>query len=285
MEYLLVPLCIVTMTVQNVFNKQYNLKHYCGTFKYALFSVFFALLFFVLTTEKISVEPQVLPYSLAFAVAYVSGTVCQLIAIKIGSLAITSLVSSYSLIIPTLYGLIFLKEPLGTFKLVGLIILAVSLFLVRTQSEKAETKKKISLNWLIFVGIAFIGNGLCSTIQNIQQRRFDGAQNGDFMVYALTIAFVSLAVIAAVFEREDFGKFIKKGSFFAAATGICNGATNLLVMICIATIASSIFFPLLSGSGLVITFLISTFIYKEKFIPRQLVGLGLGLVSIILLNL
>ncbi len=285
MEYLFVPLCIVTMTVQNVFYKQYNLKHYCGTFKYTLFSVFFALLFFVLTTEKISVEPQVLPYSLAFAAAYVSTTVCQLIAIKIGSLAITSLVSSYSLIIPTLYGLIFLKEPLGTFKLVGLIILAVSLFLVRTQSEKSETTKKISLNWLIFVGIAFIGNGLCSTIQNIQQRRFDGAQNGNFMVYALAIAFVSLAVIVTVFERKDFGKFIKKGSFLAAATGICNGATNLLVMICIATIASSIFFPLLSGSGLVITFLISAFIYKEKFIPRQLVGLGLGLVSIILLNL
>ena len=44
-------------------------------------------------------------------------------------------------------------------------------------------------------------------------------------------------------------------------------------------------FPVISGGGIVLTFLISLFNHKEKLSKWQLIGSGLGLISVVLLKL
>ena len=56
-------------------------------------------------------------------------------------------------------------------------------------------------------------------------------------------------------------------------------------MVIIAVVASSVFFPVLSAGQLILTFIISVFAYREKFIPRQIAGLACGLVSLVFLNI
>ena len=63
-----------------------------------------------------------------------------------------------------------------------------------------EEEKKVTGKWLLFISVAFVGNGMCSVVQNAQQYKFGGAQNGNFMVLALFISFIALVVLAAVFE-------------------------------------------------------------------------------------
>lgn len=94
-----------------------------------------------------------------------------------------------------------------------------------------------------------------------------------------------LLVLSLVFERNTIVNALKKGTVLSAACGICNGATNYLVMVIIAAVASSVFFPVLSAGQLILTFIISVTLYREKFIPRQIAGLVCGLVSLILLNI
>ena len=77
-----------------------------------------------------------------------------------GSLGVTMLIFSYSLIIPTFYGVIVLKEPVSYFTWIGLSLLAVSLFLLNFKNETV----KISLKWSVFTFMSFVGNGMCSTI-------------------------------------------------------------------------------------------------------------------------
>lgn len=94
-----------------------------------------------------------------------------------------------------------------------------------------------------------------------------------------------LLVLFLVFERNTIVNALKKGTVLSAACGICNGATNYLVMVIIAAVASSVFFPVLSAGQLILTFIISVTLYREEFIPRQIAGLVCGLVSLILLNI
>lgn len=94
-----------------------------------------------------------------------------------------------------------------------------------------------------------------------------------------------LLVLSLVFERNTIVNALKKGTVLSAACGICNGATNYLVMVIIAAVASSVFFPVLSAGQLILTFIISVTLYREEFIPRQIAGLVCGLVSLILLNI
>ena len=241
---------------------------------------FFALLFFLLTADRISFINEILPYSVGFAAVYALATVCLGLAIKTGSLAITSLIISYSLIIPTLYGFVFLKE-----KTTILLLLLISLFLVRAKAQGEEKSAKPTVKWVIYLVLAFIANGMCSVIQNAQQRKFDGTHNSNFMILALSLSTVILLVVSLVLEGNTVLNTLKKGIVLSAACGICNGATNYLVMVIIVVVASSVFFPVLSAGGLVLTFVISLVFYREKFIPRQIVGLACGLVSLVFLNI
>lgn len=283
MSAFLIAVCVVTLTVQNIFTKQYNIKCPKGEYTYGALRIFFALLFFIFTTRNITFSYSILPYSIAFAAVYVTATVTSVLALKLGSLAITSLIMSYSLIIPTVYGLIFNNEPLSFTKGIGIIFLLVSLFLIRGESDSKDSK--FSVKWLIYIILAFFTNGLCSVVQDAQSKKFDGAQNGNFMILALIIGFSALLVFSVIFERKAILESVKEGVGLAAAGGICNGATNLLVMVIITTVASSVFFPLLSSCQLILTFIISVVFFKEKFILRQIIGLICGLAALIFLNI
>ena len=285
MLILLIFLCTVTLTVQNVFRKQFSLRCQGGDCFFNTTVSFFALLFFLLTADRISFSTEILPYSVGFAAVFALATVCLGLAIKTGSLAITSLIISYSLIIPTLYGFVFLNEKITALKCGGILLLLISLFLVRSETKDKDKTSKPTVKWVIYLVLAFIANGMCSVIQNAQQRKFDGAQNSNFMILALVISTVILLVVSLVFERNTLHNTLKKGIVLSAACGICNGATNYLVMTIIAVVASSVFFPVLSAGGLVLTFVISLVFYREKFILRQIVGLACGLVSLVLLNI
>ena len=259
MPALLITLCVGTLTVQSIFTKQYSLKGLSGDYTFGASKVLFAFLFFLVTTKDLAITAQILPYSLGFAAAYTTAIV-------------------------TMYGFLFRHEPVGLAKCIGIGLLLVSLFLVRSENS-GEEEKKVTGKWLLFISVAFVGNGMCSVVQNAQQYKFGGAENGNFMVLALFISFIALVILAAVFERKTFLPVLKQGSLYAAAEGLCNGATNLLVMVIIGMVATSVFFPVLSCCQMILIFIISAVFYKERFLPRQLAGLGFGLAALVLLNL
>ena len=142
MPVLMIFLCTVTSTVQNVFRKQFSLRCQGGDYFFSTMVSFFALLFFLLTADRISFSNEILPYSVGFAAVYALATVCLGLAIKTGSLAITSLIISYSLIIPTLYGFVFLNEKTTILKCGGILLLLISLFLVRAKAQGEEKSAK-----------------------------------------------------------------------------------------------------------------------------------------------
>ena len=52
-----------------------------------------------------------------------------------------------------------------------------------------------------------------------------------------------------------------------------------------AGISKSLMFPLISAGGIVLTWIISLFFYKEKLTLKQNIGMVLGVISIVFLNL
>ena len=212
----MILLCTVTVTVQQVFKKQYSLRCAGGNYFFSASVSFFALLFFLLIPGKISLGTDILPYSVGFAAVFALATVFSVMALTIGSLAITSLVLSYSLIIPTLYGILFLNEKITPLKCGGILLLLISLFLVRAQTKEDNKASKPTVKWIIYVLVAFVSNGMCSVVQNAQQRRFNGTQNSNFMILALIISTAVLLVLSLIFERHTILNALKKGTVLSA---------------------------------------------------------------------
>ena len=271
---------IFGVSVQDLLRKTFSDKRGGrGVFFYACFTTAFALLFFAAGGIG-KIPAALLPYGLAFGLSFAAANVCAVWAVGCGPLSLTSLMVSYSLMLPTLYGLIFLKDPIGKGFIGGMILLVLSLWLV----GKKEEQVKISFRWVILAFLAFLGNGGCSVFQKMQQVAFDGAYKNELMVLALGIALPILLAAALIRERGEWKENFKAGALPAALAGLANGGVNLLVMILSGRMAVSLMFPLISAGGLIVVFFVSRFIFKEKLTKRQQLGFFLGLVATVLLN-
>lgn len=253
-----------------------------GVYTFSMLSCLAAATFFILTASDFGWNAAVIPYAIFFAIPYGTATVFNIMALRCGPLSLTALISSFSLMIPTFYGLIFLKDPVSFGLYPGLVLLAVSLFLI---NKKGNDAKGVSLKWAICVLLAFLGNGFCSVAQTMQQKQFSGQYKNEFMITALLIVVGIMGLFVVLKERKSVGKYIRAGWYLSLGCGVFNGMVNLFVMILTGLMNVSLMFPLVSVGGIVLTFIVSKVFYKEKLTTAQHIGFLLGIGAIVFLSL
>ena len=281
-------LCLISiilgLTVQDVAKKQYSYRIKGGTYSFAAAGTLIAVFFFLISSGgKLSFSQAFLPYSVGFSISYSLSMVFSLLAVSTGPLSLTALVVSCSLLLPTIYGLVWLQEPFSVFLAIGVILLFAALNLINF--EKKGEQQQITPQWLLYVSLAFIGNGMCTVIQKAQQMACSGAYKNEFMIVSLLASSVVLFAVAALRERRDVLSHIKSGLPWYCLSGAANGMVNLLVMLLSRELAASVMFPVISAGGIVVTFLVAVVFYKENLSRWQIIGVVLGALSVVFLNL
>lgn len=284
MSALLLLTTIFGVSIQSVTIRAYGNKT-IGKGRYIFLAVsrIAGVIFLLATAGKLSFDVGIIPYALMFGILYTVCAVFSFLSINSGPLTLTSLVTSYSLMLPTAYGLLFLHDPVSTGFIPGLILLSISLFLINTR--KGEKGIPITTKWVVFVSITFLSNGGISIIQTMQHHAFNGEYRNEFMIIAFAIFVTVTLILSLINEKESFNPCIKKGWFLAIVCGVANAVVNILTMFLQTKVPVSLLFPLVSGGGLVLTYFLSRFIYKEKLSKTQNAGFLLGVLSVIFLNI
>lgn len=273
---------IIGLTLQNTTKKSYNIAtEKGGVYLFGIISALFAMVYFMFVSDGFDWTSQLLLYALSFAISYAANVIFSVLAVSCGSLSLTALLCSYSLMIPTMYGVLFLREGVGVSFAIGLTLLVVSLLLV----NKNEGKASINIKWLLFTLLALVGNGMCCVVQNMQQRAFAGEYKSEFMIMSLGIVVLILLPMLVIFEKRKVITYIKKGWHLGAICGVMNGLVNHFVMILSDRMSISLLFPLVSGGSIVATYFMSKYIYKEKLSVSQLIGFSLGTLSVVVLSI
>ena len=274
-------LIIIAVAGQKIVQKPFTQKTGGrGVLFFTAFSCLAATIFFIITGKGFGFDKVLLPYSLTFAAFYILATVFTVVAVSSGPLSLTALFISYSLVLPTLYGVVFLKDDIDVFLISGIILWIISLCLI----NKKVKGGKVSLKWAISVLLAFIGNGFCSIVQKQQQIKFGGEFKNEFMVIALVIATFSVLIIGVIKDRKDAVIYFKFGIVPAIICGVLNGIMNLFVMILSGEMPVSVMFPIISAGSIILSYLASTLIFKEKLTKTQMVGFFVGVLAVVLLN-
>ena len=281
--YIVLAIAAFTITAQDVLKKKFNQRSQNGAFLFGGMIALFAMLFFVVVNRDWSYQAGQLFYSFLFAVSYATTVACAVLAIKHGSLAKTGLIVSCSLLVPSVYGMLFLDEPIGFSLILGTILLVLALVLINY--EKSPTPS--TLKWFLLVTLAFLGNGMCSTVQKLQQITFGESGKNLFMIVALGMVTVILVVMSFISreERGNYTQIVKKGILLAAMCGALNGLCNYLVLYLNPRLPASVMFPVISAGSVVMVFVYATVVQHERFDLKQKIGYALGVLSIILLNL
>ncbi len=284
MGYLLIILKTVANIGESVLIKKYNAKHSAGGMFFTGILSLFALAFFLVSDKNgFSFPAEMLPYSIAFGFIYCVSYFLTFVALACGPFTLSMLIISYSLVFPILYGIIFLHEPVSVFTCIGFILLMISLFFLR--ENKDEKEKKNSAKWLAAIIIVMLGNGVLAIIQKVQQLKFNNECNNEFMIIGLAVSASVLLAGGIIKDRKQLKEIIRYGIPYAGTAGVANGINNLLTIAVNNLLPLSIVSPVCSGMKIVVSFLSATILFKEKYMKRQIIGVGIGVIALVFLNL
>ena len=289
MGYLFLILKAVAHQSETMVVKKYGQKHQVGGMFFNAVICLFSLVFFAVTDKGGFYFPKELwLYGIISSLMFAGGFYYMYAALKAGSFALTKLLSSFSGVITIFYGIAILRERANYLTYISLALVFVSVFLMnfkRTNADDTAEKKPFSLKWLIYVIIVLVCNGFIAILQKMQQLRFDNACSNEFMIISLGGAFLALAIFGFVLERERFGYIVKHGTLYGMAAGVLNGISNFTGLLMLLYLPISLSTPLNTGAGIVLSFVISIAIYKEKFNKVQLLSAVVGLVALILMKI
>ena len=295
---LIIPVLLIVLSrcfnqSEGVLIKKYNQKHGKGNFIFASIISLSAMLFFLV--KDVIIDPigfyfpiEMLPYAIGAGVSYALAYFTTCLAFKYGSFVLTALIISYTILVTIIHGLI-VGESISILGWIGIFFILCSLYLVK--GNKNGDTIKINKKWVICVVITFITNGLFGILLRQQQLDFQlttgtkGIYDNEFMVLSLALSAIILFIIGIVKEKSEAKYIFKHGTLYAMGAGFANGICNLINLYVYTLVPMTFFAPVSSGTGILVAFIISKFLYKEKFSKLQYLGVLLGAIALVMFNL
>jgi uncharacterized membrane protein len=195
-------------------------------------------------------------------------------------LSVASVASKMSVIIPVLFGIIVYNDSIGFYKIFGIILALTSVVLA---SIKSKSNIRITKSFYLPI-ILFFGSGIIETSVN------HFAPNGNLPLF-LSIIFASAGIIGLVMvsfkTNKAKQKFNPKSIPFGIALGLVNYSSMyfLLKALRVEGFESSSVFTINNVAIVAVSCLIGLFLFKEVISSKNWIGIGLALVSIILVTL
>ena len=203
---------------------------------------------------------------------------------KLG-VSVASVANKLSLVIPFIFSVFLYKEPVTAFKLLGILLALVAVYLTVKPAKNQQEKK--NSKWLLVLPVLlFAGSGLLDTmIKYTEQRFLNGSNNNDFLITAFagaaTIGLIVLTVLVATGKQ----KFEYKAVLAGAAIGFPNYFSIWCLMVVLKQYAgnSSAIIPINNMGIVLFSALAAWLLFKERLSLINWLGIILSVCAIALI--
>lgn len=285
MIYLL--LSVLSSSVIFVIFKLYN-RFDVNTLQAIIFNYFFAF------TAGMLVDDQPLDLARIPTESWFFGTVilgCMFIAVfylaalttQRSGLSVVSVATKMSVAIPVLFGIILYDESTGIIKISGIILALIAVYLT---SIKKKEGIKIRKRNLIFPLLVFFGSGIIDT--TIKYLETSYVAEVDVALFSSTIFGIAGCIGITILAIQAIqGKLQLK--FRNLLGGICLGIPNfgsiyfLVLALRSGGMESSTVFPLNNVAIVMISTFLGMFLFQEKLLRKNWIGIVMAIASIILI--
>ena len=278
--------------------------------------IFFLIACIIVTLVGISSMRLVGSVPFGLAAAYAASTVVAqiliMVALENGPVSLSSLFSSCGFILPSLWGWIRFHESVSVLHIIGLLVV-LSAFVLATDFRK--TKK---FNWKWF--LAATGSMIFAGVTGIVQKEFVAVSAPEILYPFLSIALLMAAALcggagaiaaAGRYKKEKSLTTLSENSagaevvttgqegaesiqkkaramsntiVFVLILGIVMGFLHLMNTYLTRVFPTIIIFPVLNGGIIVITTLVSAFLFREILSIRQGISILCGIAGILLIS-
>ena len=283
-NFTLLTITLTASLLGNVFRKLYTDK-YPSTGKsrhiFNLTSALSCALFLFILNGKLQLSAFTLFLGILFGLLTATQQIFLLKSLQCGPLSYTSLMMSFSTVIPAFSGLLFFGESIVPIQIIGMILMGICMFL-STNFEGDEKEK--SIKWIIYCGVTFFTTGFIGLMQKIHQTSVHKEELGAFLITAFIISAI-FSGICSLTTGEKAPKIIFRPAplIIMILCGITAAIVNQLNLYLSGVMDSAVFFPIVNGGTLVLTVISSLIFFKERPTIKQWIGIFLGIVAVILL--
>ncbi len=242
-----------------------------------------ALLSFALNGQFVS--PQHIVSSHWFAFALLLGALFTatffffaLSSQKVG-VAVTSVTSKMSVVIPVSLGVILLNENLSMGRLGGILLALLAFYLVFRTREGT----KIEARWALLPLLVFLGNGLVDSTMKYTEQNY--ARN-DLLLFLASAFFTSFILGTLILTlRFILGKaeFAWRNVVGGIILGLLNFGSTYYILRAMANYESSVVFPLSNAAIVGLSSIAGFFGFREKLTFINWAGILLAIISILII--
>ncbi len=231
-------------------------------------------------------------YGILFGILFVATLEFYYFAMQSGPLSYTGFFFSASMLIPSMAGLLFWKEPL-TWK-VGLgILLFLAAFYCITVLGGAKGGN-FNKRWLILCFFTWAGNGSLSLVMSFQQRalkrRNIPSESPQMMLISFAAAFGAAVLLSLCLSKKGDGlkgdlSAIRKSLLPIVLVALGTGGGNVLTSYLSGVVPASYLYPVVQGGTMLSISLYSMLALREKINLAGKIGVLIGVCAIVLMSI
>lgn len=277
-------LCLLAsskVTIQGLFAKR-QVKTTADGVLFNGMIFFFSALFFAV--HAFNSHIPVIIYGAVFGLLTVLFQLCYIKAMSYGNVSLTVLLINLSMIIPVIVSVAVFGEKLSVFRVFGIVLIFITLFL----NIDTKDKSKGSPKWLMLSILAAVFNGGLAVCQQLFGKTEYKSFNASFVAYSYIFATaISCVIYLFLFSKGIKASFKIKGKalIYALAVGLILGVFQTLNTKAISEIDGSLLFPVYNGGSLVLSAVSGVILLKDKLKSKQIISIILGIAAIVLINL
>jgi len=200
-------------------------------------------------------------------------------------LSVASVATKMSVIIPIIFGLIYYKESLGVLKIIGILLALMAVYFV---SVKSKDGLKLNKRDLILPLLVLLGSGIIDTSIKFLEEAY--VAENDISIFSATIFFSAAVLGIFLLIYNSFKGKVKiesKNIIGGIALGIPNYFSIFLLVKALRSdlLESSGIFAINNVSIVTLSTIAGIILFKEKLLPKNWLGIGLAILSIVLIAL
>ena len=183
MAYVLLFVSVFIDTFKNIYYNHFSNKVLKSNSDAVIFNIVCgigAAVFFICTGCGFKISSFSLIAALIFAAVTAMAQYFSLMAMSAGSMSYSVLFTYLGMLIPTLFGIVYYRQPVTKMQIVGLLLMIVTLYF----GAGIKKGEKFNLKWLLFALGSFVMWGLVGVIQQIHQNSEYAGEMNVFLLWS-----------------------------------------------------------------------------------------------------
>lgn len=294
MIYIYLFSILIARVIQAIFSKlsSKETENIVQTVKYTAYqytvSALLGLVLLLTDISGIKIDLPTIAIALLSGISLFFSTFFTIYGMKSGTVSLVSMFSTAGLLVPIIAGAFMFKQPVSLVQWVGIVLFFLSAWLLIKSSENTYNGFNFK-TFLLLIG-AMLSNGLTMLAQQMYTHYIPGGNISLFSFLsfgAVTIFGVPTALAMGRSEKNaDLDKNLSKtlyicGFALAVAVFVINQFATSLT----ALLPPVFLFTFINGGGTIISTLVAAVMYKEKLSLYSILGVIIGLSSMIIIKL